>query len=146
VICAAAVSLPLLLVSEPQDVLKWVFSHTLELWVVAALALFCVTTFSQLLPAAAFVMAFYLLARSIAAIELISQSTLIEPGPASGLAAFLAKAISVMLPHLDAFAQTAWLIGATAQPLSIASAILQTLIYVSLLLFAAMFDLSRRNF
>jgi len=146
VICAIVVSLPLLLLSEPQHVLKWACTHMLELWIVTAFALFCITTFSQLLPAAAFVIGFYLLARSITAIQLISHSTLVEPGRASDLAAFLANAVAMVLPHLDAFTQTAWLVDATAQPLSLAAAALQTAIYVSLLLLAAMFDLNRRNF
>ncbi len=146
VACAAAVSLPLLLLSEPLDVLRWACTHTFELWIVAAFALFCITTFSQILPAAACVLAFYALARSITAIQLISQSTLTEAGPASDVAALLADAIALVLPRLDAFTQTAWLVDAVAQPLPMTSAILQTAIYVALLLIAAMFDLHRRNF
>ena len=146
VVCAVVVALPLLFLSEPLHVLKWASVHMLELWIVIALALFCITTFSQLLPAAAFVIAFYLLARSITAIQLISHSTLVEAGPASDFAALLVGGIALVLPRLDAFTQTAWLVDATAQPLSITSAIIQTAIYVLLLLFAAMFDLNRRNF
>ncbi len=146
VVCATAVSLPLLFLSEPQTVLKWAFTHMLELWIVTAFALFCITTFSQLLPAAAFVIAFYLLGRSITAIQLISHSTLIEPGSATDFAGYLANAIALVLPRLDAFTQTAWLVDATAQPLSLAGATVQAAIYVALLLLAAMFDLNRRNF
>ena len=146
VICVIVVSLPLLFLSEPQVVLKWAYAHILELWIVTAFALFCITTFSQLLPAAAFVIAFYLLARSITAIQLISHSTLVEPGPATTFAGSLIDAIALALPRLDAFTQTAWLVGATAQPLSMTGATIQTAIYVLLLLLAAMFDLNRRNF
>ena len=143
---AAIVSLPLLALSDPLSVLRWGVSHMFELWVVIAFALFCITAFSQLLAAAAFVLAFYLLARSITAIQLISQSTLTEPGPASDFAALLADAIALVLPRLDAFSQTAWLVGGVAEPLSMTGAIAQTAIYVALLLCAAMFDLHRRNF
>lgn len=146
VVCAIVVALPLLFLSEPLQALKWACVLMLELWIVTALALFCITTFSQLLPAAAFVIAFYLLARSITAIKLISHSTLVEPGPASDFAASLASAIALVLPRLDAFTQTAWLVDATAQPLSLTVATVQTAIYVVLLLLAAMFDLNRRNF
>lgn len=146
VVCATVVALPLLFLSEPLQVLKWACVHILELWIVTAFALFCITTFSQLLPAAALVIAFYLLARSITAIQLISHSTLIVPGPASDFAASLANAIALVLPRLDAFTQTAWLVDATAQPLSLTAATLQTAIYVLALLFATMFDLNRRNF
>ena len=146
VVCAIVVALPLLFLSEPLHVIKWASVLVLELWIVTALALFCITTFSQLLPAAAFVISFYLLARSISAIKLISHSTLVEPGLASDFAAWLASAIALVLPRLDAFTQTAWLVDATAQPLTLVAAILQTGVYVLLLLFAAMFDLNRRNF
>jgi ABC-type transport system involved in multi-copper enzyme maturation permease subunit len=143
----AIVSLPLLLtVSAPISVLRWGFTHMFELWIVIAFALFCVTAFSQLLAAAAFVLAFYLLARSITAIQLISQSTLAEPGLTSNFAALLADAIALVLPRLDAFSQTAWLVDAVAHPLSITGAFLQTAIYMALLLCAAMFDLHRKNF
>ncbi len=146
VCCAAVVSLPLLTLSAPLDVLRWAGTHMFELWIVAAFSLFCITTFSQLLPAAAFVLAFYLLARSITAIQLISQSTLNASGPANDFAAVLADAIAVVLPRLDAFTQTAWLVDSVAQPLSMTGAVAQTSIYVVLLLCAAMFDLHRRNF
>ncbi|UCH46777.1 MAG: ABC transporter permease [Betaproteobacteria bacterium] len=142
----AIASLPLLLLSDPLNVFRWSITHIFELWIVIAFALFCITAFSQLLAAATFVLAFYLLARSITAIQLISQSTLSGPGPASDFAALLADAIALVLPRLDAFTQTAWLVEAIAEPLSMTGAIVQTSIYVSLLLCAAMFDLHRRNF
>lgn len=143
---AAIVSLPLLPLANPLSALRWGFTHMFELWIVVAFALFCITAFSQLLAAAAFVLAFYLLARSITAIQLISQSTLAEPGAASGFAALLADAIALVLPRLDAFSQTAWLVEGVAEPLSMPGAIGQTAIYVTLLLCAAMYDLHRRNF
>ena len=143
---AVIVSLPLLLLSDPLSALRWGVTHMFELWIVIAFALFCITAFSQLLSAAAFVLAFYLLARSITAIQLISRSTLAEPGPASDFAALLADAIALVLPRLDAFSQTAWLVEAVAEPLTMPGAIAQTAIYVALLLCAAMFDLHRRNF
>ncbi len=144
--CAVIVALPLLLVCDPADVLIWAYTLVLELWMVAAFALFCMTTLTQLLPAATFVLAFYLLARSITAIQLISESTLAQPGLASDFGALLADAIALLLPRLDAFTQTAWLINAPVNPLSLTAAAAQTAIYVALLLAAAMFDLHRRNF
>jgi len=123
VCCALIVAPALLLVSDATDVLVW-----------------------QLLPSATFVLAFYLLARSITAIQLISASTLAQPGLATNFGTFLADTIALVLPRLDAFTQTAWLIDAPVNPLSLAAVALQTAIYVMLLLAAAMFDLHRRNF
>ena len=146
VACTTVASLPLLLQSDPQNVLLWAYTLLLELWLVTAFAMLCITTFSQLASAATSVLAFYFLARSITAIQLISQSTLAEPGLATNFAAFLADAIALVLPPLDAFTQTAWLIDAPASALSMPGATVQTAVYVTLLLAAAMFDLHRRNF
>lgn len=145
VICTVVVSLPLVLLSDSQTVLPWAYTHLLELWIVTAFAVFCITTFTQLASAATLVLGFYFLARSITAIQLMSQSTIVDTGPTADYAALLADAIAMVLPRLDAFAQTAWLIGAPASPLTMSGASVQTAIYVALLLAAAMFDLHRRN-
>jgi ABC-type transport system involved in multi-copper enzyme maturation permease subunit len=148
-LCAAAaliVSLPLALHADWPDVATWAFTLMLELWLLAALAVFCMTTFTQLMPAATFLLAFYLLARSIAAIQLMSASTLFGTGFGPQAAAFVADLLALILPRLNAFTQTAWLVGAQPVPISLAGAALQTAIYSALLLSAAMFDLYRRNF
>ena len=116
-----------------------------EASLVTAFAVFCITTFTQLASAATLVLGFYFLARSITAIQLMSQSTIVDTGPTADYAALLADAIAMVLPRLDAFAQTAWLIGAPASPLTMSGASVQTAIYIALLLAAAMFDLHRRN-
>src|SRR5262245_9688942 len=68
--CVACV--PLVWSVSLQPVLQWGISLALELAIVTALALFCIITFNQLLPAASFVMAFYLLARTLTAMRLMS--------------------------------------------------------------------------
>ena len=146
VACSLISAVPLITLADPTAVLAWTFTLSLELSLVAAAALFCMTTFTQLLPAASFVLAFYLLARSVAAIQLMSTSTLLTPGPATQFSGLLADFLALLLPRLDAFTQTAWLIDPRAQPYCLAHAGLQTAIYVVLLLAAAMFDLQRKNF
>jgi ABC-type transport system involved in multi-copper enzyme maturation permease subunit len=146
VACTAVVSLPLAMLADLHNVLLWAYTHLLELWIVTAFAMLCVTTFSQVASAAAMVLAFYVLARSITAVQLMSQSTIAASGPATDSAAFLADAIALVLPRMDAFTQTAWLIDAPVNPMTMPGATLQTAIYVTLLLGAAMFDLHRRNF
>ncbi|HKB81713.1 MAG TPA: ABC transporter permease, partial [Burkholderiales bacterium] len=119
----------------------------LELLIVTALSVFCITTFTQLLPAATFVTAFYLLARSISAIQLMTGASLLGVDALGQKAStLLADALAFVLPRLDMFTQTAWLVdGASAYPVLL-SALLQTVVYVVLLLTAAMFDLYRKNF
>jgi ABC-type transport system involved in multi-copper enzyme maturation permease subunit len=138
--------LPFFTLSLPGAALRWGASLMLELSLVAAAAIFCMVTFSQLFGAATFVAGFYLLGRSITAIQLMSTSTLAGTELGSRAAAFLADAISFLLPRLDTFTQSAWLIGVPGVPHRFADAALQTLIYVALLLGAALFDLHRRSF
>ncbi|HZP91957.1 MAG TPA: ABC transporter permease [Burkholderiales bacterium] len=144
--CAALCAAPLFLLADAPQVAAWAVTLMLELWLLAAGAVFCMVTFNQLLPAATFVFSFYLLGRSITAIQLMSTSTLAGTGPGAQAAARLADLLAFVLPRLDAFAQTAWLVDSGAPPLSLPMAALQTGIYVGLLLAAAMFDLYRRNF
>jgi ABC-type transport system involved in multi-copper enzyme maturation permease subunit len=143
--CAAIAALPLLLLVDAGRVAAWACSLAMELWIVSAAAMFCVTAFSQLLPAASFVLGFYLLARSIAAIQLMSRSTLSAPGGETELMSGLADALALVLPRLDTFTQTAWLVDAAALPASAPALLAQTGVFVAMLLAAAMIDLHRRN-
>jgi ABC-type transport system involved in multi-copper enzyme maturation permease subunit len=144
---AAMVTIPLAVLAPAQAALAWGCSLALELLIIAALSVFCITTFAQLLPATAFVTAFYLLARSVSAIQLMSGSSLLEmDGFGQKVSAMLADALAVVLPRLDAFTQTAWLVNDASALPTLFNILLQTAVYVSLLLAAAMFDLYRKNF
>jgi ABC-type transport system involved in multi-copper enzyme maturation permease subunit len=143
---AAIATLPLAFLAPFPQALAWGSTLAMELLIVAAVSVFCITTFSQLPSAAAFVAAFYLLGRSITAIQLMSSSSLVAgSGPTQEAAERLADAMALLLPRLDAFAQTAWLLESDTA-MSLASATVQSVIYVGLLLSAAMFDLYRKNF
>src|SRR6185295_2511578 len=69
----------MLLVVRSPALFSWTVSLALELVLIAALALFCVITFVQIMPAISFVGAFYLLARGISAVRLLSDSPLLSP-------------------------------------------------------------------
>ena len=143
---AATATIPLCFIASPTRALLWGCSLGLELLIVAAVSVFCITTFTQVLSAAAFVAAFYLLARSITAIQLMSSANLgAEGGLGQKSGEWLADGMAFMLPRLDAFSQTSWLID-VALPASMGSALIQTILYVAVLLSAAMFDLYRKNF
>lgn len=149
-VVAAAIAfiatIPVALLAPPGAALLWGCSLALELLLVSAIAVFCITTFTQLLSGAAFVAAFYLLARSISAIQLMSTSNLVADGEAARkVGEWLANAMAFVLPRLDTFTQTAWLLP-EGSPGGFGAIALQSAIYVSLLLAAAMFDLYRKNF
>jgi ABC-type transport system involved in multi-copper enzyme maturation permease subunit len=144
---AAAAAVPLAWSAVPQAALQWAISLAVELAIVAALALFCVITFSQLTPAASFVLAFYLLARSITAIRLMGANPLSGADTLSHqVIQIVVESLALVTPALDAWTRTAWLVD---QPAAW-SAVLQlsglSALYVALLVAATMFDFYRKNF
>lgn len=147
VLIAAVACLPLAWLAAPQAVLQWAASLAFELAIVVALALFCVITFNQLTPAASFVLAFYLLARSLTAIRLMSAHPLTDAGTLSHQAInFLVEALALVMPAFDAWTQTAWLVNQQAPWAVLAQLTWQSALYVTLLAAATMFDFYRKNF
>jgi ABC-type transport system involved in multi-copper enzyme maturation permease subunit len=144
---AAAACLPLATLAPLEATLQWGVSLAFELAIVMALALFCVATFNQLLPAAAFVAAFYLLARALTALRLMGAHPVAGADSISHQAiTWVIEGLALVLPAFDGWTQTAWLVNEPAAWLAIASIAAQGALYVALLAAAAMFDLHRRNF
>lgn len=125
----------------------WLVSLVLEAWVVVGAALFCVLTFNQLLLSASFVLAFYVLARSMAAVILIASAGVIADNSAShAVLTGTVKAVGLVLPRLDLFTRTAWLLGQESGWPALPGLAGQALLYLLLLLAAAAFDLYRKNY
>src|SRR3990170_178708 len=138
--------LPQLLLAPPQAALQWGLSLALELAIVTALSLFCIVTFTQLMPAASFVLGFYLLARALTAIRLISDTPLVGSDTLSHqVISVLVEALALLLPALDGFAQSVWLADSTGSWPALGANAVQAALYVVLLGAAAMFDFYRRN-
>jgi ABC-type transport system involved in multi-copper enzyme maturation permease subunit len=144
---AIAASLPLVWLAEPQAALQWAASLGLELAIVAALALFCIVTFNQLTPAASFVLAFYLLARALTAIRLMGANPIAGAETFSHeIMQYLVEALALVMPALDAWTQTAWLVNGHAPWTVMLQLAGQSALYIVLLAAATMFDFQRRNF
>jgi ABC-type transport system involved in multi-copper enzyme maturation permease subunit len=144
-IVALLCTLPLTLLAKPSGLALWAASLVCELLIVTAMSLFCVLTLAQVVPAFAAVAGFYLLSRSMAAMQIIAAAPLHEPTLADRIVKTVVESIAFLLPALDRMTQTTWLLGG-ASP-DIASAVFgQTAIYLVLLCSAALFDLHRRNF
>ncbi|MGH8755780.1 MAG: ABC transporter permease, partial [Burkholderiales bacterium] len=112
---------------------------------VAALSLFCTITFTQIMPATSFVLAFYILARSITAIRLMSGSALLDQSSLSHqVTVFLVDSMWYLLPSLNVFTQTAWLVN-QAEWRMILPIVAQSAVYICLLVGAALFDFYRKN-
>jgi ABC-type transport system involved in multi-copper enzyme maturation permease subunit len=136
----------MLLLAPPDQTAIWTASLACELWMVAAFSLLCVFTFSQIMPALSAVMAFYLMARSVATLQLIGHSSLGADLPSQRVINFVIDATSAVLPHLDEFTRTEWLVYATGSWNALGPLLGQTVIYLGLLGGVALFDLYRKNF
>ena len=138
--------LPQLLLAPLAAALQWGLSLALELAIMTALSLFCIVTFTQLMPAASFVFGFYLLARALTAIRLMSDTPLAGGHTGSHqVISWLVDALALVLPALDRFTQSDWLVDSTASWLTLGANAVQATLYIVLLGAAAMFDFYRRN-
>ncbi len=127
-------------------VLAWTVSLALELILVAALALLCLFTFNQVPAALCAVLAFYALARSIDALQLIAHGPVLAAhGLADRVAVALLDGIALLVPHLGRFARSEWLLYDANAWAELAANAGQWAIFVLVLAAAALFDLYRRN-
>jgi ABC-type transport system involved in multi-copper enzyme maturation permease subunit len=144
---AIAVSVPLIPLAGWQPVAQWTASLALELAIVAALSLFCVVTFNQLMPAFSFVIAFYLFARALTAIRLISANPIADATSASHqIMKWALDALALIVPALDAWTRTGWLVDAPASWSALLPIAAHSALFVVILASAAVFDMHRRNF
>jgi ABC-type transport system involved in multi-copper enzyme maturation permease subunit len=123
----------------------WAFSLLCECWIVAAFSLLCVLTLQQVLPALAAALAFYVMARAIGPLLLIGQAGGAAPDLGQHLLGGAIEVLGLLLPHLDQFTRSDWLVyhgGNSADLLTIA---VQTALYVTLLAAAGLFDLYRKQ-
>lgn len=140
-------SLPLALFAPAPRVALWGLSLACELVLVTAFALFCVLTLTQVLSALAAVAGFYLLARSISALQIMAANPLSDSiSLGQKVVNFVIDAIAFLLPGLDRMTQTGWLIYGAPTAAEIAQLLAQTVVYALLLCGAALFDLQRKNF
>jgi ABC-type transport system involved in multi-copper enzyme maturation permease subunit len=143
---ALLAGLPQMMLAPLTAALQWSCSLAFELSLVAALSLFCVMTFTQLMPAASFVAGFYLLARTLSSIRLISDTSVVGDNALSRqMMGWLVDTLALVMPALDRYSQSAWLVDNTARWTAIGMDALQAALYSTLLVAAAMFDFYRRN-
>jgi hypothetical protein len=100
------------------------------------------------IPAAAagFVAAFYLLARSVTAMRLISANPVAGQDTLSQqVTRALVDGLGYLLPALDRWTDTAWLVNAAPEPSVLLAIVAQGTIYIGLLAAATLFDFYRRS-
>jgi ABC-type transport system involved in multi-copper enzyme maturation permease subunit len=140
------IGLSLCLYAPIPQVLLWTISLTCELFIVAAFSLVCAFSFSQIPVTLSAVAGFYLLARSINAIQLMGHGPLIDPFSLSQkLMGGLVDGIAYLLPSLHVFTQADWLMYGSGQWSLLLSIAGQSLVYLALLAGVGLFDLYRKN-
>jgi len=147
IVVAALIGLCLLLYSPSQRVGPWVLSLTCELFIVASVSIVCLFTFRQATLALSSVFGFYVLARTIRSIQLIGHGPLADPSaPSQRFISNVIDTLAFLLPDLDRYTSSQWLIYGAPAAQDLVAIIVQTMIYLVLLIGAGLFDLYRKNF
>ena len=147
----AALTVPLLMVSLGANgvgMLMWAASLALELWITVGLALFCAMALSSATAAVMVALGFYLLgrtARFFLAIAVSGTGASDQEGVNQGAQGVMAVVAAIM-PRLDLFGQSRWLVYGPGGGWGIDILLLQTAIYVPLLVAATARDLHVRKF
>jgi ABC-type transport system involved in multi-copper enzyme maturation permease subunit len=145
-IIAPLIALPLVPFANSQGLVLWTVSLVCELLIVTAMSLFCVLSFAQVVPAFAAVAGFYLLSRSMGAIQIIAGAAPQDPTLTDRVVNAVVDLIALVLPGLDGMTQTTWLLGPAPGVSALGSVVGQTALYLVLICSAALFDLYRKNF
>jgi ABC-type Na+ efflux pump permease subunit len=144
---AAAVALPLIPLAGWEAVALWSASLAFELAVVVAFSVFCVVTFNQLMPAVGLVAAFYLFARALTAIRLIGANPIAGADALSHkVSTGVVEALALIIPALDTWTSTAWLVDAVPSWSALAQIGAHSVLFVTIVAAAAVFDMHRKNF
>ena len=110
------------------------------------MSLLCLFTFNQITLALSAVMAFYLLSRSMEAMQLMARNPIVSSDSWSQrLIEQFIDAVAFLLPSLARFTSSEWLVYHTGGWQDVIPIAGQSLIYLILLAGAALFDLYRKN-
>lgn len=154
----AAVALPLALIAAPVLVMalgagglglaEWEASLMLECLIVVALALFCAMTLESAAVAVMAALGFYALGRSAEyLVEIARHGTgYFQSQGATGGAHWVMEIIAAVMPRLDLFGQSRWLVSGPGGQWGAGELALQAAIYVPLLLLATIRDLKVKRF
>ncbi len=145
-ILALLCALPLVLFAHPGGLALWTASLLCELLIVTAMSLFCVLSLTQVVPAFAAVAGFYLLSRSMAAMQIIAGAAPQDPTLTDRVVNAIVELIALLLPSLDRMTQSTWLLESAPGAGALGPIVGGTAIYLVLIGAAALFDLYRKNF
>ena len=124
----------------------WAISLLLETFIVVALALFSAFTMRSAVTSVIACMGFYVVSRMMAFFVVTSQSSLVAGGLKYTLMKYALVAISTIVPRLDFFAKTQWLIYGFDTSQDWLVFVGQTAVFLPLLLLASIVDFRRKQF
>lgn len=142
---AAAFAAPMLLWAGPAAVLSWGVSLAFELVLVVAASLFFAVSLAAVVPSLAAVLGLYLLARAIAAVQLLAHSPLADETWAQALARMAVDGVALLLPRLDTVTRSDWLLYGAPGAVELGVALGALAAYTGLLAAAGLFDFYRRS-
>jgi ABC-type transport system involved in multi-copper enzyme maturation permease subunit len=142
---AVLFGLLMLLYAPPAQAALWTLSLLCELWIVAGFALLCMLTFKNVMAALGAALAFYVAARSVAAFQLLAQSQGDGHGASRRVIGLVFDALGAVLPRLDQFTRSEWLVYHAGAAGALPAILAQTAICMALIGGVALFDLYRKN-
>ena len=146
-ILAFGFGLPLTLYAPIANVASWALSFAGELLIVASISVFCAISLTHVTAAFSATAGFYLLARSIAAMQIIAGTPIsIETSWIDEVLRWILNGIALLMPNLDQMTLTSWLVDQPSASGVLLALMLQTLLYLLLIGAATMVDLYRKNF
>lgn len=125
----------------------WGVSLLFESWLVVAIALFASFTLSSAVTSVLASMGIYVAGRMMAFFVATSDSHLVFRDPlVNDVLGFIIDASSMILPRLDLFTQSEWLVYGVTRIEDTSIGLAQVLIYIPLLIAAATIDFKRKEF
>lgn len=130
-----------------QGFALWALSLLLECWLVVAVALFASFTLKSAVTSVIASMGFYVMGRMMGFFIITTKSAfLFSQEWLNLILTGSLKAVSVIMPRLDFFAKSEWLIYGVKAMDEYQLGLLQALIFIPLLVFATIADFRRKQF
>jgi ABC-type transport system involved in multi-copper enzyme maturation permease subunit len=143
---AVAAALPLALQAPPAALVAWTVSLWLELCLVAGVALLLAISFAQVPAALLSLLAFYAMARLAGVLVLLnSRAPLEAPAVVAQLGDLLLGMLAHLLPRLDLFTRTDWLLGGAGAPAGLGLGAVQLALWLVLVPAVAWLDFAKRR-
>lgn len=124
----------------------WALSLLLESFLVVALALFSAFTLRSAVTSVLATMGFYVLSRMMAFFIVTSQSGMVSTDFKYIILKYALQGISTMVPRLDMFAKSEWLVYGYNSTQDWVVFVVQVAVFVPLLVLASIADFRRKQF